>query len=31
MFQTGIRIEEAKVVLKDGFWKHWSLDIRRFA
>lgn len=31
LFQTGIRIEEAKVVLKDGFWKHWSLDIRRFA
>jgi len=30
MFKRGIQILETEPVLKEGFWKHWFLDIKRF-
>lgn len=30
IFKKRIEILESKPLLKDGFWKHWSLDIRKF-
>lgn len=29
-FRGSIRITEAESLLKQGFWEHWSLDIRRW-
>lgn len=30
MFKRGIEILESEPVLKEGFWKHWFLDIKRY-
>jgi diphthine-ammonia ligase len=30
LFKRRIEITEAKPVLKEGFWKHWFLDIKKF-
>ena len=30
MFKRGIQILESEPVLKEGFWKHWFLDIKRY-
>jgi diphthine-ammonia ligase len=30
MFRRKIEILEAEPVLKDGFWKHWAWDIRKY-
>ncbi len=30
IFKRGIKILEAEPVLKEGFWKYWFLDIKRF-
>ena len=30
MFRKGIEILESEPVLKEGFWTHWFLDIKRF-
>ncbi|MDD4869765.1 MAG: diphthine--ammonia ligase [Kiritimatiellae bacterium] len=30
IFKRRIEILEAEPVLKDGFWKHWSLDIQKY-
>ncbi|HRY29515.1 MAG TPA: diphthine--ammonia ligase [Elusimicrobiota bacterium] len=30
MFKKGIRIMESETVLKDGFWKHWFWDIKKY-
>ncbi|MDD5436406.1 MAG: diphthine--ammonia ligase [Candidatus Omnitrophica bacterium] len=31
IFKEPIRILEAEPVLKEGFWKHWFLDIKKYA
>jgi len=30
MFKRRIEILESEPVLKEGFWKHWFLDIRKY-
>lgn len=30
IFQRRIRILESEKVLKEGFWKHWSLEIKKY-
>lgn len=30
LFKRGIQIVEAKPVLKEGFWKYWFLDIKKY-
>jgi len=30
VFKRRIRVVEAEKVLRDGFWKHWSLDIKKY-
>ncbi|MFA5361849.1 MAG: diphthine--ammonia ligase [Candidatus Omnitrophota bacterium] len=30
LFQKRIKIRESEPVLKEGFWKHWFLDIKQF-
>ena len=31
IFKEPIRILEAEPILKEGFWKHWFLDIKKYA
>ena len=31
LFKRSIQILESEPVLKEGFWKHWFLDIRRYS
>lgn len=31
IFKKPIRITEAEPVLKEGFWKHWFLDIKKYS
>jgi diphthine-ammonia ligase len=31
MFKRSIQILESEPVLKEGFWKHWFLDIKRYS
>ncbi|MDD5729525.1 MAG: diphthine--ammonia ligase [Candidatus Omnitrophica bacterium] len=31
MFSRPLRILESSAILKDGFWKHWFLDIKKYA
>jgi len=31
IFRKKVRILDAEPVLRDGFWKHWALDIRKYA
>jgi uncharacterized protein (TIGR00290 family) len=31
IFKKPIRILEAEPILKEGFWKHWFLDIKKYA
>ena len=30
IFKRGIRILESEPILKEGFWKHWFLDIKKY-
>ncbi|MFA4981574.1 MAG: diphthine--ammonia ligase [Candidatus Omnitrophota bacterium] len=30
IFKQSIKILESEVILKDGFWKHWFLDIKKY-
>ncbi len=30
IFKKGIEIIEGRPILKDGFWKHWFLDIKKY-
>lgn len=30
IFKSGIKILESEPVLKEGFWKHWFLDIKKY-
>jgi diphthamide synthase (EF-2-diphthine--ammonia ligase) len=30
MFRRKIEILESEPILKEGFWRHWFLDIRRY-
>jgi len=30
LFQRGIRILESEVILREGFWKYWFLDIKKY-
>ena len=31
IFKEPIRILEAEPILKEGFWKHWFLDIKKYS
>lgn len=30
LFKRGIKIQESEVILKEGFWKYWFMDIKKY-